>query len=897
MEIQKWLERWSFNLNRTLEDINSMLCRCESLKELNERRFALLVSILENSSCLRSFLLKNPHEFMKSIQNLWYLVKTKEYYLSELKELTKDVSNDQEFVNILSYYRHRELLRIFSKEFLNVRPLKEILSEYSALPDAMLELCYERALFQMTMSFGEPLHNDGTPATGCIVALGKLGSSELNYYSDIDLMFLYSSSEGKAGKLTLTEFFTGVFQKVVKFMSSPGESGAPFLIDLDLRPFGKSGPLCVCLDSAELYYESQARQWERFALLRARYCAGDRRLFERFNTLIREPFVFRKSLDYQIIDEIRLLKSQLQLLSSKNIGYWDVKLGAGGIRELEFGLQTLVLLLGGKDPFLRESNTFGIIWRLMQKGIISPKEAKELEIAYEFLRKVEHRIQLSNCNQTHKLTDQPSVARSMLLDVEEFSKELSYAKSIVERFFSSALPAVRQIDGFEGALLFEDFDTCVGFLGDMGFSSVENICRGLFRHIRELSSKERENFAGIVKRLLEILSKTPEPDAAFSNFDVFFSNPSGKRILLSESKADFLPGLCSIFSISQYLSLLISKFPDLVEDVLTLYQEFPSPDELLSEFDRLSMRQSLEGALRRFKTLWEVRLSLLYTFRAQNSSAPLRAFVRALSDVADFILRKVMQALEADRELALIALGKLGGRELGLGSDIDIVFLSPEGDEKSQKLAQKVVSWLVKHTADGYLYQVDLRLRPMGSSGVLSPGVDFVKNYFKTTARPWEFLAWSRARFIAGREDIWEEIKPYLRRMGLSKEERLEIVAIRQELSAQVKRGEFDIKLSPGGLIDAELATQALVLERGLNQTSTLDALEILGQEQEWLKCAKRAYEFLRKLEIMQKLSGGKSIKKKHFAMLVGLTPEEFEKALKSARDTLQEVFNRVFGG
>lgn len=832
---------------------------------------------------------------MQSIQNLWYLVKTKEKYLSELREITKDITSDQEFINTLSYFRHKELLRIFSKEFLNVRPLKEILSEYSALPDAMLELCYERALSQMVLSHGEPLHSDGSIATGCIIALGKLGSNELNYYSDIDLMFLYSSSDGKAGGLNLTEFFSSVFQRVVKFISTPSQNGAPFILDLELRPFGKSGPICVSLESAELYYESQARQWERFALLRARHCAGDKGLFERFNALVREPFVFRKSIDYQILDEIRLLKSQLQLISKRRSEHWDVKLGSGGIRELEFALQALVLLLGGKDPFLRESNTFGIIWRLMQKGILSPIEAKELEESYEFLRKVEHRIQLANCTQTHKLVDTALISRSMLITNEEFLERLSNAKSAIERFFSSALPQASQIDGFEGALLFEDFNACADFLSSMGFSLPESICRSLFKHLKELSFKDRESFVPTLKRLLGILSKAPEPNTAFSNFDMFFSNPSGKRILLSDSKVDFLPSLCGVFSTSQYLSLLIAKFPDLVEDVLTLYQDFPSTNELESEFNRLCLRQSIEGALRRFKTLWEIRLSLLYSFKAQSGDAPLRPFLRALSDVADFILSKVMQITGASSELALIALGKLGGRELGLGSDVDIVFLSPEGGEKSQRLAQSVVSWLVKHTSDGYLYQVDLRLRPMGNSGMLAPSVEFVKNYFKSSARAWEFLAWSRARFISGREDLWEELKPYLKRPGLTKEEKSDVLQIRQELITKVKKGDFDIKLLPGGLIDGELATQVLLLERGLSESSTLGAFELLGEN---LECAKRAYEFLRKVEIAQRLSSGLGSKSKRgqIALSMGLSQEEFDKSLQSARGCLQEFFSSVFG-
>jgi glutamate-ammonia-ligase adenylyltransferase len=316
-------ERYLTNPKKAEESFKELLEKHPEPKSLldylNERRFILLLRLLDHSECMRKFLINHPMDFQNVIPGLWYVSKRKEDYLRELEELVSLHSEDKKFSEKLAYYRHRELMRLLSKEFLGTAKLEDILREYSELPDALLELAYRRSLSEAIDLYGEPLEEDQKPATACIIGLGKLGSYELNYYSDIDIMFIHSSDKGRAGKLTLNEFFSKVFQKVVSLMTSITPEGKPYEVDLDLRPFGKSGPISMSLRSAELYYESYGRMWERFALLRARYSAGDQELYRDFEREVKEPFVFRKSIDYRVLEEIRLIKAQINAQAKKGL--------------------------------------------------------------------------------------------------------------------------------------------------------------------------------------------------------------------------------------------------------------------------------------------------------------------------------------------------------------------------------------------------------------------------------------------------------------------------------------------------------------------------------------------------------------------------------------------------
>jgi glutamate-ammonia-ligase adenylyltransferase len=913
-------ERYLTNPKKAEESFKELLEKHPEPKSLldylNERRFILLLRLLDHSECMRKFLINHPTDFQNVIPGLWYVSKRKEDYLRELEELVSLHSEDKKFSEKLAYYRHRELMRLLSKEFLGTAKLEDILREYSELPDALLELAYRRSLLEAIDLYGEPLEEDQKPATACIIGLGKLGSYELNYYSDIDIMFIHSSDKGRAGKLTLNEFFSKVFQKVVSLMTSITPEGKPYEVDLDLRPFGKSGPISMSLRSAELYYESYGRMWERFALLRARYSAGDQELYRDFEREVKEPFVFRKSIDYRVLEEIRLIKAQINAQAKKGLlNKINVKTGEGGIREVEFMVQAMVLLFGGKFPFLRESNTIRALWKLHQKGVFSMEEVEFLESAYVFLRKLEHRIQMKNCVQNHAFSPQevPLLAKLMDMDVEEFQRKFQEYTKRISQMFYNMLPAQeeKELDPLMAYLLEGDQESGKELLASLGFKNPTRAFNILLNYVQgslgiSLSSEERRQFYELLPQMVKMMASTPDPDETLNNFDKFFSNPTGRRVILSSSKEDFRTRLCKVFSLSSYLSTLISRNPDLVEDVLTLYQDYPDQNRLEEEFEKYRERLPLspENLFRRLKTVWEVRNALVYLVKQEDRYTKLEKFFLSLSELADFLMKKLWQFSDG---VCLYALGKYGSQELTIGSDLDLVFVARSPSFEEVKLAQQMIRFITLHTSEGYLYKLDFRLRPMGSKGELLPSIDFYRDYFEKNARTWERIAWTRARFIVGdtalRDEFEEVIENFLFSKPITEREIREIRDMRFTLESNAKKDKelIDIKFGKGGLIDGEFLIQLYTLREKLREPSMIRAYRILAQKHSLLKEAFEIYMFLRLVETRHRLSkehGGSVLNKKdreRVASSINMSFEDFEDKLRESLKRMREIFLEVF--
>ncbi|ADC88762.1 (Glutamate--ammonia-ligase) adenylyltransferase [Thermocrinis albus DSM 14484] len=920
-----WLQNYNqfFNPQRVKESLQELLQKHphpQSLMDyLNERRFYLLGKLMDMSECVRKFLLNHPQEFEKTIPGLWYVFKDRETYRKELSGMVHDSMSDEEFSQRLAYYRHRELMRILSKEILGTAPLQDILSEYSQLPDAMLQLCYERALSQMTEKYGVPTEEGGKRATGVILALGKLGSYELNYYSDIDVMFLHSSDRGNAGKLSLQEFFSMVFQKVVSLMNSTTQEGKPYEVDLNLRPFGRSGPITMSVRSAELYYESYGRTWERFALLRARFCAGDEELWKIFDRDVRTPFVFGRTTDYRIIEEIRLIKSQLQAEASKRlIGKQNVKTGKGGIRELEFAVQSLILLLGGKNPFLRESNTFRAIWLLHEKGVFSTEEALQLERAYTFLRSLEHRIQLRNCSQTQSFGegDLTFLAVSMGLRREQLEGLYRQYTNVVREVFEGLVPSekVEELHPLSAVLLSGDLQELQHFLEGMGFRQTQRTGSVLMSYLHgkegiRLSTQEKNRLLKVLPRYVECLSSSADPDESIINFDKLFTNPTGRKIILSDPREDIVPSLCRILSLSSYLSGILARNPDLLEDVLTLYQQYPSSHHIETELRKYKeiLNLSYENLLRRFRTVWEVRIALVYLMK-EKGYEDLLEFFESLSTLADVILGDLWEHLGLSGEkVLLLALGKYGSKELTVGSDLDLVFVAEHSQEEIVRKAQKVVKLLTLHTPEGYLYKVDFRLRPMGTKGDLVPPIAFYREYFERDARTWERIAWTRCRYITGDTDLKEQMEELLHRFlfekPLGEREREEIKQMRFKLEASAKKGKgmWDIKLGPGGIMDGDFILQYYLLKEKKRESSMIRALKELSTRIPLLAQIYPHYLFLRKVETHLRLSRESAtsvLQTQDIQKVAGsmnMSPQDLEEKITEATGRLREAFLEVF--
>ncbi len=896
--------------------------RESTVSYLNKRRFILLLEILDKSECLRKFLLNHPEDFEKAISGLWYKIKDKEDYLSEIRKLIGDLDEEKNISERLAYYRHRELMRIFAKEILGTSSLEDILREYSRLADALLEIAYEISLRKFIKKYGEPLEEEGRTAKGAIIGLGKLGSEELNYYSDVDVIFIYSSDKGNAGNLSLSEFFSKVFENLKKLLSENTKEGVAYEVDLDLRPFGKSGAIAISLRSAELYYESYGRTWERFALLRARPVAGDKELGNRFIEEIVVPFVYRKSIDYKIIEDIRFMKAKIDAEAKrKTIKEYDVKTGRGGIRELEFAVQTLILLLGGKHPFLRESNTFRAIWKLHQKGIFSSEEVLFLEKAYNFLRKLEHRIQLLRCLHTQKLSfkSTEAVAKAMSMGAREFSEQLDYFKEGVFKIFRHVVSSKEEksLTPLQEAVIALDRIRGEEILKEKGFKNVSYAFKVLCTYVHgkpgvRLSEEERKAFIERIPYLVDALSHAGDPDEALRNFDKFISSPNGKYIINSENYKEIINFLSDIFSLSSYLSTLIARYPDLLEDVLTLYQDFPSRDDIIDELEKYKGILSLseEDILRRLKRVWEIRIGLVYLKSTEQEYEKLHKFFESLSLLADLIMREIWNITRmSETKACMLSLGKYGSKELNYGSDLDIVFVSGNEDSKDyiNLKVQDIIRSITKHTSEGYLYDVDVRLRPMGTKGEIAPSMGFYKEYFETQARLWERFAWTRARFVTGDEKIRSEFELLLEKFlfgkPISKYDLRDMydMRIRLESNAVRKRGFIDIKLGRGGLVDAEFIIQYLILKERIREPSIIRAMQMLKHTYEYVDEVYNIYMFLRLVETRLRISkerGTSVLSPKDFTIIAStfrIGENDFKKELYYRMTRLREIFMRIF--
>ncbi|NPB05938.1 MAG: glutamine-synthetase adenylyltransferase [Aquificae bacterium] len=890
------------------------------LEYLNERRFILLTRLLDYSSCLRKFLIRHPTAFEENLPGLWYRFKNKQTYLRELQKFSGRFGDVSE---LLAFYRHYELLRIFSKELLGAATLEEILAEYSALADALVEYAYREAFKRTVNRYGEPLTPEGRVAGGLVLGLGKLGSEELNYYSDIDLIFLHETDEGRAGTLTLPQFFEKVFKETFQILTKITAEGKPYEVDLDLRPFGKSGPITMSLRSAELYYESYGRTWERFALLRARFVAGEERLYDWFWREVQLPFVYKRPTDPKVIEEIRLMKKKMEALTKKRLlTQFNVKTGRGGIREVEFTVQALQILLGKDSPFLRERNTFRAIWKLHQKGIFTDEEAYELEKAYTFLRKVEHRLQLKDCVQTQNLkkSEVPFLVKSLdLRSEEEFWRLFNRYTERVHEVFENLLPEKREqtLSPVAEAIITQSPESLAELYRDAPPWLLERLVLTLGgiwegREGIYLSEEEKENFLRWVDYIVDKILRSPMPETTLTNFIKFLQNPTGRKLLFLQPSERLYETLFKIFSVSSYLTNKVYVSPDLVEDILTLYKDYPTKEQIQRDLEEFKKVKNIPYAnlIRRFETSWTIRIALIFITDEEKEKNVVRLF-RALTDLTEVVVADVWRELGlTEIPLALFALGKFGSRELTLASDLDLVFAFSDLEAKTRfgKKPQEFVRFITTHTAEGYLYKVDFRLRPMGTKGELAPTLDYFKEYFRKHARTWERLAWVRSRFIVGDEkvaaELQEAVEEFLFSKPLTEKEEREVYEMRMLLQRHSKegRGRYDLKAGYGGLMDVEFLVQYLLLKERKKVENTYEALLELSKKYPILRELERPYLFLRLLETAVRIvkpAGGSVLTKGDLpkvATFLGKSPEELEEELKKVRTQVRETFLEFLG-
>ncbi len=732
------------------------------------------------------------------------------------------------------------------------------LAEY-ALDEAYLYSCQ-----QLEPIHGVPLDPDGGKAQLCIVGMGKLGARELNVSSDIDLIYVYDhdgetsgSPEGR-GKISNQEFFGKLVRSIYTLIGDTTEHGFVFRVDLALRPNGNSGPPAVSIGALEEYFQVQGREWERFAWLKSRVIAP---VSVRGSALVQNlrsvvvPFVFRRYLDYGVFDALRVLHRQIREHAARRSAGRpernnDVKLSRGGIREIEFTVQLLQVVRGGQYPELRTRPTVSALQRLAKAGLMPQNNADDLAQAYLFLRQVEHRIQYLDDQQTHILpaddADLNWIARSMGFETSAaFLCALDTHRERVAQEFDALLGGPqKQCKGCgsgESNCDSGDFDTLLEQLGGALKQRLEPWSTN--PRVQALREESRQRLGRLLLRTSQWLTKGEISEEAAVRL-VDWIEPLLRResyLAMLLERPTVHQRLLHMLGAARWPARYLLKHPGVIDELAdnTMFNGRFDAAEFEQELE--TRRQSLLGSTQDDDEALLLMLRRAHhaeVFRTLSRDVEARLTVEQVADdlsaLADAVLRittrwcwgRLKNRHCEEPRFAIIAYGKLGGKELGYGSDLDIVFLYDDEDDRAAEvyaaLVRKLINWLTVNTAEGDLYEIDTALRPNGNSGMLVTSFRAFENYQlgrgSNTAWTWEHQAMTRARCVLGSTELQQRFDNVREAVIASQRDPSalhdEIVAMRQKVSASrpVKGELFDVKHSPGGMVDVEFAVQYLVL-------------------------------------------------------------------------------------
>lgn len=878
---------------------------------------------------------------------------------------------------LFARFRRRELLRIYLHDVRRAHTLVETTEELSNLADAILDYALSLARQELDNRYGAPLHDErGRIATAefCVIALGKLGSFELNYASDIDLVFIYSADGTTAGsgerdQLTNREYFIKLAEAISKLVGHPAGEGAAYRVDLRLRPHGRDGALACSLAEVLRYYDKSAQDWERQALIRSRPSAGSRSLFARFATTA-EDYIYRPDISVKAaLASVRLAKQKIdRQVERRNAGF-NVKLQRGGIREIEFIAQALQLAHGGRDPWLRVPHTLISLGRLADRNLISEQERSELSEAYAFLRTLEHRLQMEHGLQTHTVPQAESqralVARRMGFSDPTFLASFDSAlrlhtgnvRRTYERIFADhdaeLRPAPEETERHEAEQVAEQADA-------RDESRVIRSAANIFRsHLAVAAAATPAARAEALNRLLrEALRKAISPQRTLTLIARVAASleksTAGKQLTVGN-----LAGLASLCGVSEFFGEMVAGNPALISalDSGTLRlrrRDFRA--QLRASIDPEKSFSAELSTLRRewAKLLVEIgnedvagKLSLAASNEFQTELAV------ASINVAFLVARREMVrrygSLTAGPRLSVLALGRLASGGVDYGSDLDIAIVydslvsSPVAsltqDEAYARLVELMIAALSSVTREGYLYRVDLRLRPNGKNGPLVTSSESFLEYVRQRSAVWEWLAYVKLRAVAGDLELGKMIETHARhaiheraRQIAPEELRDETRRVRERLEKEkgknVRRGgsnglreerhqggpsrhQIDIKYAAGGMLDVYFGARYLqlrddVTDEGDDRSTraTLDRLEANGSlERRDYEALSQGYELLRAVDHQLRLIVGKVAALpatdypafREIAQRLGFkTPDQLSESLRERMPAIREAFDRL---
>ena len=765
--------------------------------------------------------------------------------LTELRNLAGRDSIAEKNFRLLRFWKGREMVRIALREVAGVAPLEETMIELSQLADICLTTVFEHYNEELRQRSGSP------ESEFAIIGLGKLGGRELNHSSDVDLIFVYSEEGELNPRLSYHQWFTRLGNKITETFATSDPAGSLFRVDLRLRPEGRAGPLVRSLESMENYYAGFGEMWERLALVKARWICGDRELAYDFLRQL-QPFVFPKSPTPDLLDEVAAIKERIE---RDIIGFEErernVKLGIGGIREIEFVVQALQLLHAARYPFLQEAGTLKAIRGLAELEFLPNEDAEKLENAYRFLRRVEHRLQIEAEQQTHTVPESGEgleiLARSLgFASGEELltklREQMRRVRAIFARVVGDTGPAQ---DPLEGAFAnFSDPVQAAKLFGQLGQSATSF----------HVAPRTRQIFRKLQPLLLDWLRRSPDPDATLTQF-VRFVEAYGFRSLLFElltANPRLLELLIKTFDASEAGGAWLIRRPQWLEE-LTRSGMLDRTFNVAQHRERLRSSGATAASLDPVR-VYQQREMLRLLLRDVLRLVPLPQLLAEQNDLAEACLAHTEALLNPDGSLTTIAMGKFGGRELGYGADLDVLFV---GEGHDQRSAQNLVASFAQTSAEGRLGWLDARLRPDGEKGPLVASLQGFFQYYSSRAQFWELQSLTRARAISGplRFEFVALAREVWRRAG----ERPDLVRQIENMLVRIAndRGSgndfFDFKTGIGGMIEAEFLIQALQMRHRIWEPNSLLALghlrsrgimELRDAEQ-----LRNAYDFLRRCE------------------------------------------------
>ncbi len=776
--------------------------------------------------------------------------------------------------------KRRLALAVAVADIAGVWPLERVTAALSAFADSAIGVAAAHSLRDTAARNAFRLRHKDDPERDsglAILGMGKLGAGELNYSSDIDLIVLYDAETVETDDPSaLQSHFVRLTRGLVRLLDERTADGYVFRTDLRLRPDPGATPLALSTLAAELYYESLGQNWERAAMIKARPVAGDLVAGRAFLDVLR-PFIWRKNLDFAAIQDIHSIKRQIHAHRGGGrvaLAGHNIKVGRGGIREIEFFVQTLQLIWGGREPAVRARETLRALRALVDLGQVKPEVASDLEESYRFLRCLEHRLQMVEDEQTQTLPADEAGLKSIAAfsgfdGLEDFREtvlaHLRTVESHYARLFEDA-PSLGGPGPVSGNLVFTgsdaDADTLrtIERLGFANPQAVDAAVRGWHhgRYRATRSTRAREILTELLPVLLASLSRTAEPDAAFQRFDHFLAGlPAGVQVFsMFHANPQLLDLVAEIMGQAPRLAEYLSRRPSRLDFVLTadFFDTIPTRAQLVAELDahlaRVHGLESVLDACRRWASDRKFQVGAQQLLRSLSP----RAAADALSAIADVVLGHLLPRVEdafaeqhgriRDSALAIVAMGKLGSREMTHTSDLDLLFVYAFPDDCKAsggarplapshyfaRLGQRLISAVTALTTEGRLYEVDMRLRPSGHAGPVTTGLEAWKKYHTEAAWTWEHMALTRARVVAGPADLQARIQGVIRDILTAPRDPDRLVGDVADMRLRVFRehgteSPWDVRNVRGGLLDVEFMVQYLQLRHARTH------LEVLSQD------------------------------------------------------------------